>query len=220
MSAPVLLDLYSGAGGAARGYQRAGFHVIGVDLAPQPRYAGDEFIQDDAIAFLARHGREFDAVHASPPCQFATAYRRRHGVAVGAVNLIPITRALLEHVGRPYVIENVEQARAHLLDPVMLCGSAFGLDVQRHRLFESSVELASPGCDHSWWTPRFPPATNRTNLRRTVEVGVYRIPLPVQRRAMGIDWMRLNELSQAIPPAYTELIGRELIEHVTRERAA
>lgn len=201
------------------GYHQAGFEVVGVDSEPQPNYPF-KFVQDDAIAFLARHGREFDVIHASPPCQFATAYRRRRGVAVDAVNLIPVTRALLKHVGRPYVIENVEQARPHLHDPVMLCGGAFGLDVQRHRLFESNLPLTSPGCDHSWWTPRFPPATNRTNLRKTVEVGVYRIPLPVQRAAMGIDWMRLPELSQAIPPAYTEHLGTQLLAHLSEPVAA
>lgn len=214
-----LLDLYSCAGGAAMGYHRAGFEVVGVDIAPQPNYPF-EFHQGDALEFIAEHGHEFDVVHASPPCQFATAYRRRRGVAVDAVNLIPATRRAVVEAGLPYVIENVEQARAHLLGPVRYCGSSFGLDVRRHRLFEASLPLAAPGCDHSWQSPRFPPATNRTNLRRTVEVGVYRIPLAVQRAAMGIDWMQLAELSQAIPPAYTEHIGSQLLTLLQERRAA
>lgn len=223
-----LLDLFCGAGGAAMGYHRAGFEVIGVDIEPQPNYPF-EFIQADALLYTYAYTDAlrythapvgFHAIHASPPCQFATAYRRRKGVAVDAVNLIPQTRALLRATGVPYVIENVTYARKHLVEPVQLCGSAFGLDVQRHRLFESNVELVSPGCDHSVWTPRFPPATNRTNLRRTVEVGVYRIPLAVQRQAMGIDWMQLGELSEAIPPAYTEYIGAQLADHLDRRVAA
>jgi DNA (cytosine-5)-methyltransferase 1 len=196
------------------GYHRAGFDVVGVDIEPQPNYPF-EFHQADALEVLGRHGAEtFDLVHTSPPCQFATAYRRRKGVAAGARNLIPRTRALLQDTGLPYVIENVEYARDHLIDPVQLCGSSFGLDVRRHRLFESSEPLTAPACDHDWQTPRFPPATNRVNLRSTVEIGVYRIPLAVQRQAMDIDWMTLTELSQAIPPAYTEHVGRQLLEHL------
>lgn len=205
---PRLLDLFSCAGGAGMGYHRAGFEVVGVDIAPQPNYPFD-FVQADALDYLAEHGHEFDAIHASPPCQSFTAYRRRgSGVGEGYLNLIPQTRAALIELGKPYVIENVPGAP--LIDPVQLCGSSFGLDVRRHRLFESNVPMLTPPCDHGWQTPRFAPATNRTNLRRTVEVGVWRIPLDVQRAAMGIDWMELRELSQAIPPAYTEYLGREL----------
>ena len=211
----LLLDAFCGAGGATKGYQRAGFYVVGVDISPQPNYCGDEFHQDDAIDFIKNNGHEFDTIHTSPPCQSFTAYRRKgHGVGDGYPNLIPRTRELLQTIGLPYVIENVEQARHHLINPTKLCGSQFGLDVQRHRMFESNVPLRSQGCDHSQWTPRFPPATNRTNLRKTVEVGVYRIPLPVQKRAMGIDWMNLSELSQAIPPAYIEYIGKFLMAHL------
>jgi DNA (cytosine-5)-methyltransferase 1 len=216
---PRLLDLFSGAGGASMGYHRAGFEVVGVDINPQPRYPF-LFVQGDALEFARRNGRHFDAIHASPPCQMFTAYRRKgHGVGDGYPNLIPDTRAVLDEVGVPYVIENVEQARAELRDPVRLCGSMFGLDVQRHRLFESNAPLGAPACDHKVWTPRFPPATNRTNLRKTVEVGVWRIPLPVQRQAMGVDWMELRELSEAIPPAYTEHLGAQLLGSAI-ERAA
>lgn len=228
-----LLDLYSCAGGAAMGYHRAGFRVFGVDRDPQPRYpfphhVGDaietmqklldgkgvrfrmtaDHVWDSAVFGLD----DFDAIHASPPCQSFTAYRRKgHGVGDGYLNLIPETRELIKRTGMPYVLENVEQARGELVSPVRYCGSSFGLDVRRHRLFESNVDLRAPECDHSWQTPRFAPATNRTNLRRTVEVGVWRIPLDVQQRAMGIDWTTLRELSEAIPPAYTEHIGRQVM---------
>jgi DNA (cytosine-5)-methyltransferase 1 len=209
-----LLDAYCGAGGAGMGYHRAGFDVVGVDLAAQPRYPF-EFHQCDAVEFIRAHGHEFDAIHASPPCQMFTPYRRKgHGVGDGSPNLIPPTRAALVAAQRPYVIENVEQAAGELVSPVKLCGSMFGLDVQRHRLFETNVPVMSSPCNHTCWSPRFPPATNRANLRRTVEIGVWRIPLSVQRTAMGIDWMTLPELSQAIPPAYTELVGGFLREHL------
>jgi DNA (cytosine-5)-methyltransferase 1 len=219
---PLLLDLFCCAGGASMGFHRAGFEVVGVDIEPQPHYPPFTFHQGDALEFVREHGHRFAAVAASPPCQKFTAYRRKgHGVGDGYPNLIPETREALLATGRPWVIENVESARAELHDPVRLCGSMFGLDVQRHRLFESSAPLAAPaGCDHTIWAPRFPPATNRANLRKTVEVGVYRIPLAVQQRAMGIDWMPLRQLSQAIPPAYSEHVGRALLAAVLAEPVA
>ncbi len=125
-------------------------------------------------------------------------------------------RDRLVDAGVSYVIENV--VGAPLIDPVMLCGSSFGLDVRRHRLFESSFPMTAPPCNHAWQSPRFAPATNRTNLRRTVEVGVWRIPLAVQHAAMGIDWMTLRELSEAIPPAYTQHIGGQFA-HTLRAAA-
>lgn len=182
-----------------------------IETAPQPNYPF-RFVQHDALtAFDVRDlPGLFDAVHASPPCQGFTAYRRKgHGVGDGYPDLIAKTRDLLEATGLPYVIENVPGAP--LRNPVQLCGSSFGLDVRRHRLFESNVALLAPPCNHAWQTPRFPPATNRTNLRRTVEVGVWRIPLAVQQAAMGIDWMTLEELSEAVPPAYTTHVGHQLL---------
>lgn len=221
-----ILDLFCGAGGAARGYADAGWKVLGVDIAPQPNYPF-KFVQHDALKVaenLARDGHAlgsyFDAVHASPPCQSFTAYRRKgHGVGDGYADLIEPTRELLRGSGLPYVIENVPGAP--LEAPVQLCGSSFGLDVRRHRLFESNVPMLVPVCDHSWQTPRFAQATNRENRRSTVEIGVWRIPLDVQQHAMGIDWMTLEELSESIPPAYTRFIGRRLLEHIeTLERVA
>lgn len=231
-----LLDLFSCAGGAAMGYRRAGWNVFCVDIDPQPNnpfwfHEGDAIavlgtlLNGSLVTFHHPDGRaramglgDFAAGHGSPPCQSFTAYRRKgHGVGEGYLNLIPETRMLLARTGLPYLIENVPGSP--LEDPVMLCGSSFGLDVRRHRLFESNVPLMAPPCDHAWQTPRFAPATNRTNLRRTVEVGVWRIPLDVQRKAMGIDWMGLRELSEAIPPAYTEHIGEQLMKHIREEKA-
>ena len=216
-----LLDLFCGAGGAGMGYHQAGFEVVGVDVEPQPNYPF-EFVNADALELLSNGSNffaSFDAVHASPPCQQFTAYRRRgNGVGDKYPDLIAPTRAALDELGLPYVIENV--VGAPLRDPIQLCGSSFGLDVRRHRLFESNVPMSPPPCDHSWQTPRFPPATNRTNLRRTVEVGVWRIPLATQQTAMGIDWMELRELSEAIPPAYTEWIGLELMHRLRQSEVA
>lgn len=224
MSAPLLIDLCCSAGGATRGYQLAGFEVWGVDVVPQVRYPGSRFIRADALDVLAEIGcgrlPRPVAVHASPPCQTWSAYRRRgSGVGAGYPDLIGDLRMMLGLLGIPYVIENVPGAP--LLDPIRLCGSSFGLDVRRHRLFETSWPTTAPPCDHGWQTPRFPQATNRTNPRSTVEVGVRRIPLAVQQRAMGgVDWMTREELSQAIPPAYTTWIGQRLMEHLALGRAA
>jgi DNA (cytosine-5)-methyltransferase 1 len=230
-----MLDLFCGAGGAAMGYHRAGFEVFGVDINPQPNYPF-RLIEADAIAVLrdiVEHSRfmlsrrfGFAAIHASPPCQAFTDYRRKgYGVGDGYPNLIPETRELLEATGLPYVIENVEKARPELRDPVLLCGSMFGLDVRRHRLFETNWPLLRAACDHGAQRTkgkRFPGATNRDG-RYTCEVGVWRIPLPVQQAAMGMDWSTLEELSEAVPPAYTEHIGHQLLDFVTTqevERAA
>lgn len=209
---PRLLDLFCGAGGAGMGYHLAGFHVTGVDIEPQPNYPGDDFYQADVRTFdLAG----FDVIHASPPCQNWTAYHRSSDVAPRP-NLIPAMRERLRRLGRPYVIENVPGAP--LENPVQYCGSGLGLDVRRHRWFESNVALMAPPCAHGQQPARFAPATNRSNLRRTVEVGVWRIPLDVQQQAMGISWMTREELSQAIPPAYTCHIGEQILGAM--ERAA
>lgn len=206
---PRLLDLFSGAGGAARGYQRAGFHVTGVDTKPQPRYAGDVFVQADALAYLAAHGREFDAIHASPPCQAFTPLKALHPTKVAEwPDLVAPTRAGLIRSGRPWAIENVVQAPFE--HGVTLCGTMFGLRTYRHRRFETSMLL---------FNPPHPPHVTRVAWRKvrdewetgafvsvTGNRGQY-----VSSRALGIDWMTGDELSQAIPPAYTEWIGRHLL---------
>lgn len=219
---PRLLDLFCGAGGCARGYQRAGFHVVGVDLHPQPRYAGDEFHQADALTFPFDG---FDAIHASPLCQSFTAYKRTG--RVGAYpDLIACVRDRLVASSLPYVIENV--VGAPLISPTMLCGSAFGLDIRRHRLFETSFAMMSPGCAHgTQGRDRFPggrsvarTGSSRGLVRATIEIGTWDIPLDVQQRAMGIDWMRLRELSEAIPPVYTQHVGEYLMLEINARETA
>lgn len=201
------LDLFCGAGGAARGLQMAGFHVTGVDIAPQPRYAGDVFIQADALTFPLDG---FDFVGASPPCQFASvctpmAYRANHP------NLIPATRARLQVAGVPYVIENVANARKHLHNPVMLCGSMFGLGVWRHRYFECSwpVDFLTLTCRHD----NVPVLVSGSPRRKNVLGILDRTEPSTQERrdAMGIDWMTREELDEAIPPAYSHYLGLQVI---------
>lgn len=217
MSRPTLLDAFCGAGGSSLGYLRAGFDVVGVDIVAQPNYPYP-FIQADALEYLSEHGHTYDAIHCSPPCQAFSAYRRKgHGVGDGYPDLIAAVRDRLRAAGRPYVIENVPGAP--LDAPVQLCGSSFGLDVRRHRWFESVVPLRVPPCAHHRQTPRFAQATNRTNLRCTVEVGVWRIPLAVQQHAMGIPWMTREELSQALPPSFAEFVGRQVMAALYREGA-
>lgn len=203
---PRLLDLFCGAGGATRGYQLAGFHVTGVDRRPQPRYCGDSFVQAEALAFVAAHGREYDAIHASPPCQHYTVLRALHPERAHP-DLIAATRAALIESGRPWVMENVPGAP--LVAPIMLCGTMFGLKVYRHRLFECTFFLLTPPhAPHRDHTPRSPGKISPRGF-----IGVYGGGgnTPYRRWAMGIDWMTRDELSQAIPPSYCEFIGRQLM---------
>jgi DNA (cytosine-5)-methyltransferase 1 len=213
------IDLFCCAGGASEGLHRAGFSVCGVDLEYQPEYPFSGFEQGDALGVRVERLRCFDLVWASPPCQAFTAYKRRKGHVKEALNLIPQTRELLRAAGVPYIIENVPGAP--LESPVTLCGSMFGLDVRRHRIFETSFPVAPPPCNHPT-APRFPGATNRAkNSRSTVEVGVYRIPVETQRKAMGIQRpVSLGKLSQMVPPAYAEFLGLQARLHIMTQRKA
>lgn len=215
---PRLLDLFCGAGGAAMGYSRAGFQVVGVDINPQPNFPF-EFIQADAMT-VSLEG--FDAIHASPPCQFnltaLNAVNRMLGRVADHSDLILETRARLLAQCVPYVIENVVGAK--LLNPVRICGSSFALPIRRHRLFESNVFLLAPQCEHDreheakYWTS-FAPKGKRTKSR-VVQVYGNGGERHEWGPALGIDWMTPDELTQAIPPAYTEHIGRQLIEQLRR----
>lgn len=209
------LDLFCCAGGASRGLADAGFEVTGIDITEQPHYPYT-FIQSNVLDVSADYVASFDLVWASPPCQQFTAYRRKNPTTIGAgaLNLIPQTRDLLARARARNprlgtIIENVPGAPLEVT--VMLCGSMFELDVRRHRIFECSFPVMQPRCTHHTQRPRFAPASNRTNLRSTVEVGVYRIPLSVQQRAMGISWMPLDRLSQAIPPSYAAHLARAFL---------
>lgn len=222
-----LLDLFCGAGGAAVGYSRAlpGIEIVGVDIAPQPRYPFD-FVQADAMTFDVAG---FDIVHASPPCtDFATVSGRSRSGRGGGVGrgghgtgwLLDAVAARLVADAPTWVLENVMTAPMpeRLGHAFTLCGSSFGLDLRRHRRFVTSVAVSTPLCDHSWQTPRFVSLDYKLRAagRLASVVGVhgstqYPGDFANRCRAMGIDWMKNAELTQAIPPAYTEHIGRQLI---------
>lgn len=203
-----LLDLYCGAGGSAWGYHQAGFDdITGVDIRNQPRYPF-KFVRAHALTFLARYGQEYDLVHASPPCQAfsVTKSLTNHDHP----DLVSATREELTRQGRLYVLENVPGAP--LVNPIMLCGRMFGLNLYRHRLFESNLILPQP--EH--------PAHGLvlTKLGRAPKPGEVMsvvgnfIGAGYGRLIMGIDWMTAKELSQAIPPAYTKFIGSTLYDLV------
>lgn len=217
-----LLDLFCGAGGAAMGYHRAGFTVTGVDIEPQPHYPF-EFIQRDVMEYISADGwwAGYDIVHASPPCQAFTRMRfltqhKRHP------DLLTPTRNAVRLAGIPFVIENVPGAP--LENPIVLCGTMFGLRVLRHRLFETNPEVYFlPGqCQHIGMS------TGRKNIRPNgrlaslsdgfsyVTVTGHSFLVDDARQAMGIDWMTGKELAQAIPPAYTEWLGRRILEKLER----
>ena len=220
MTRPVLLDLYCCEGGAATGYHQAGFDIVGVDINPQPNYPY-QFIQADALD-LPFPLDDFDAIHASPPCQHFTAYRNVvKDIADRYDDLIEPTRELLDGSGLPYVIENVPGAP--LVDPVTLCGSMFDLDVRRHRLFETNWGLPNHPwpCRHRIWGRRYKASTGRKpNSRYTIEIGSWDEPLDLQKQCMGVTHnVTLRGLSEAIPPAYTRYIGEQLINHLERAAA-
>jgi DNA (cytosine-5)-methyltransferase 1 len=266
---PRLLDLFCGAGGAAMGYDRAGFDVVGVDNRPQPNYPF-EFVQADALDVLgqwcddrqpvqvADRGDDrvsdlvggagvgvgrfdiqvdedltghdappvgvtagssiagiwcqgFDAIHASPPCQAFSDLR--HRTQGDYPDLIAATRDLLQATGLPYVIENVEGAP--LENPTVICGSSLGLgaggrQLRRHRLFETNFPLLVAPCVHQgqavgvYGTGGGGQMTRGFKARGVAEA----------REALGTPWMTLAECAQAIPPAYTELIGHQLLAHI------
>lgn len=217
MTKLTILDLFCGAGGAAMGYHWAGFRVVGVDIMQQPRYPFD-FRLGDALSFAKRNGASFDAIHASPPCQRYSEVTRKAD-RENHPDLIHATQILLRDIGKPFVIENVAGARSRLIKPVMLCGSMFGLRCQRHRYFETWPTSFRPGpprsyCDHS--TPPLLVTTAGANSRRR---GRYK-SVGHAKEAYGIDWMIGRELAEAIPPAYTEYLGRLLATWIKLHKSA
>jgi DNA (cytosine-5)-methyltransferase 1 len=229
-----LLDLFCCQGGASMGYHRAGFDVIGVDLDPRfaKRYPF-EFHAGDAIEFVKEHGHEFDAIHASPPCQGYT--RGNAGKVTSWPKLIPDVRDLFEETGLPYVIENVKDAGPEMKAPAYLCGCMFDLTaldddgitlhLQRARLFETSFGLEAPRpCDHSaheWVAGAYGGARRDKYEAKYVRKGGY-VPADksVVKALLGVaeshdvTW---NGLFECIPPAYTEYVGAELLKAVTRD---
>lgn len=221
-----ILDLFCNAGGAGMGYHRAGFEVVGVDLEPQRNYPF-AFIQHDALTLDRRFLRSFDAIHASPPCQGYTGMNAPG--QVGAPQLIDLTRRMLQVTGLPYVIENVEGAVWDMRNPITLCGSMFGLGAQgcqlrRHRLFESNIAISAPSpCKHDarpvigvyGGHARRRAASAGGRGTRDVWEGGHRAAMS---EAMGMTWATCAEMSEAIPPAFTEHLGRQLLVHIQSSR--
>lgn len=226
-----ILDLFCGAGGAAMGYHLAfpDAAIVGIDINPQPRYPFT-FMQADAMACLNNRPflRSFDLIHASPPCHDHSNVTGRDRKATGKKGtgwMLAVTADAQRVSGVPWVVENVEAAdMPRGMDQFRLCGSAFGLDVRRHRRFTSSFVVLEPQCQHGWQTPRFRSLDSRRKAGSLATVvGVhghlnYPGEFSLRCAAMGIDWMTNDELSQAIPPAYTQFIGEQFA--TTLERAA
>ena len=210
---PRLLDLFCGAGGAGMGYHRAGFQVVGVDNRPQKHYPF-EFHQADAFEYLEQHGHEFDVIHASPPCQGFSDLKTMHNAKAHEDLLTPIREALMA-LCTPYMIENVEGAP--MQNYITLCGSMFGLmtataELRRHRRFETSWPIVLvPECQHGK-RDRVIGVYGGHGRDRRRTVNTQDFSTEDRRIAMGIDWMTGQELSQAIPPAYTLWIGQRLME--------
>jgi DNA (cytosine-5)-methyltransferase 1 len=230
MSKPLLLDLFCCAGGAAKGYADAGFEIIGVDIQPQPHYPFKMFV-DNALQCMevllsgqvwnGYHLSDFDIIHASPECKAYTNCNLSPKESY--LKLICAMRTRLQVSGKPYIIENVVGAKRDLRASLMLCGSMFGLPMQRHRLFEignTDLFVMPPGpCDHtgetiavyghSVWDSSLPGTPRRDGKRRPDSVSI-----EIGRRAMGISWMTINELSEALPPAYTQWIGTQILSQL------
>jgi DNA (cytosine-5)-methyltransferase 1 len=230
-----LLDLCGCEGGAAFGYQEAGWHVTSVDLdgAALARNPADRKIKTDALEYLAEHGHEYDAIHASFPCQRWSA-NGANPAASDWPDLITPGRELLNATGRPWVMENVP--KAPLRRDLILCGSMFGLTatdddgttlhLRRHRVFESNTPLAAPGpCKHPrgvQWAGVYGGARKDKVEARQVRKGGYVPPdAAVQSRLLGyVPWMTGKGRRECIPPVYAEWIGLQLQAAIESERAA
>jgi hypothetical protein len=241
---PHVLDLYCCAGGAAKGYQRAGFDVVGVDIVDRPNYCGDEFVEKDALDLLTAYldsgtfqAGEFDLIHASPPCQagctITNGTNRAKGWGREHVQLVPATRELIQATGVPYVIEQPTGHGGLIRTDLRLCMDMFRSGpppwVQRHRDFELGnwPDLRWFGASES--LPEQPPHPRHEGYVRGMRHGVYRdgpyvaaygdgggkATVAEMQHALGIDWTGVREeLTEAIPPAYTEFIGRRLASHL------
>ena len=250
---PKALDLFCCAGGAGEGLSQAGFDVVGIDRDPQPRnpfpfILGDVFEIIPQMMrrkkFTASDGKkyelvDFSMIHASPPCQgYSDMTNGRWQDRVkDHPHLIAPTRTLLQKIGKPYEIENVSGARAELVNPVLLCGTMFGLktkdgsQLRRHRYFELSIPMMlTPTCQHNKGSSiGVYGGGQHPKRRKPATVGVYghaggssnRDDLASfgsqdRRDRMGIDWMTGAELSEAIPPAYTKFLGEYFMTYLMR----
>ncbi len=208
---PKLLDLFCGAGGASMGYHRAGFEVEGVDIKPQPHYPF-KFYQADALEFPLDG---YDAYHASPPCQRYSRLSlvRGSGKRDAHPDLVGTTRDTLQKTNLPFVIENV--VGSPLINPIRLCGLMFNLKVYRHRLFECTFAIWEiPHIKHPEVCPSAGKGQSKSGFVSVCGHQGGGVTMDEWRKAMDISWMTQGEISQAIPPAYTEYIGKYLLKEV------
>lgn len=216
---PKLLDLFCGGGGAGAGYHYAGFDVTGVDIDAQPEYPFI-FHEGDALEYLAAHGHEYDAIHASPPCQTHSPLNHYKNKTRPTIDLLPETRAALTATGRPYVIENVNTKSAGLKGALILCGTMFGLKLFRHRGFETTLPmLATPSHPKHRQTAvqnGYLPTLQRPFMSIHGRNGHHsKAWVKMAAETMGIPWVTaLNQVCEAIPPAYTQFIGEQLISYL------
>ena len=221
---PKLLDLYCKEGGASMGYFKAGFEVIGVDIEPQPNYPF-EFHQGDALIYPLDG---FDVYHASPPCkadnQAVLCHSNADDLRASYPRLINPTRERLLATGKPFVIENVPLARRQLINPIMLCGTMFGLKVKRHRYFELhgfDILLLPATCcckGKAGFTNASSGFSSFASGAKLISVVGHNFSVKDAQQAMGIDWMGRDGLSQAIPYFYTWYIGNLLLEVIMTDK--
>lgn len=211
MDNPLVLDLFCGAGGAGMGYHQAGYDVVGIDIKPQPNYPFT-FIQADAMTFPLEmldwcNGRFPDLIHASPPCQGYSWGTRKGREEKWPLTIISKLRQIFGDY--PYVIENIENAKRDMVDPIRLCGTMFNLKLLKHRMFESNLKLQEPIHDKhkgSVINGDYVTVAGHGGNNKTGNFGI-----PAWQEAMGIDWMFTRpELAEAIPPAYTKYVGEQL----------
>lgn len=211
----VIADTYCKAGGAGMGYHKAGFKVIGVDIEPQPNYPF-EFIQSDALEFIEKHRKDFDAWHASPSCQGYSRTKSLHSNYYP--KQIPEVRKALQKTGKPFVIENV--VGAPLLNPIKLDGTMFGLQVIRKRLFESNIILFQHEKGIKIGSVGGKDCTRKNFKGYYIVSGHHMGTLEEWKKAMGIDWnIKRSEIVEAIPPQYTEYIGKQLIDYLIQTKS-
>jgi DNA (cytosine-5)-methyltransferase 1 len=208
-----LLDLFCGAGGASMGYFNAGFDVVGIDNKAHKDYPF-VMVVADVMDLTPDYLQQFDLIHASPPCQpFTSLMKLAHaqGKQTNKADLLEPTRQLLRASGVNYIIENVPGAP--LINPVQLCGSSFNLKVRRHRLFESYLRLKGSTCDHK--AQGRPIGVYGSMKDEIPNGGKTAINVYEARNAMGISWaMKWGDLVEAIPPIYTEYLGKQALEQL------
>jgi DNA (cytosine-5)-methyltransferase 1 len=225
MNRPRLLDLFCCQGGAAMGYHRAGFDVLGVDIEPQPLYPFP-MVQADALEFLATADLSpFAAVHASPPCQkftqMSARWRGNGGIADQHLDLLTPTLAALAGLRVPWVVENVVGAKRILQPTLALHGGMFDLGIHRPRLFRSNCLILAPKAAMTaepigvyGTAPDGRRLWTRQNGNMTGKRPIIRAAKSVEeaRELMGMPWADWHGCKEAIPPVYTEFIGRQLMD--------